>query len=207
MENRISGKKNRVRIGRIAYFSILFSLVFFGTIGVIHAGVNDTAQIHRYIGDESCEVCHSSERIGNQFQKWKNSPHSRAYSDLSSPEAHSIAEKMGIEDPQKSSRCLSCHTTASKASLPEITSSFRKSDGVQCESCHGPGEDYSRYSTMIDPHKAKESGLVAAPGQETCITCHNPSSPTYKKFDYKRDVQKILHRVPASFRKTNKGEE
>ena len=207
MESPISGKKNRVRVGRIAYFSILVSLVFFGSIGVIHAGMNDTSPIHRYVGDESCEVCHSSQRIGNQFQKWKDSPHGRAYTDLSSREAHKVAEKMGIEDPQKSARCLSCHTTAPKASLPEITASFRKSDGVQCESCHGPGEDYSRYSTMIDPHKAKESGLVAVPGQETCITCHNPASPTYKPFDYKRDVQKILHRIPESFRKTNRDEE
>lgn len=193
-----SRKKIWSQIGRIVYPSMICSLIFFGTIGVIHAKMNDAAQLHRYVGDESCEICHSSERIGNQFQSWMRSPHARAYTDLDSIEAQNIARKMGIADPQKSHRCLSCHTTASNASLPEMTSSFRKSDGVQCESCHGPGEDYSRYSTMIDSHKATRAGLVAIPDQKTCITCHNPSSPTYKTFNYKKDVQKILHKIPAN---------
>ena len=203
MADWFSGKKVRIRIGRLIYASLVFSLVFFGAIGVIHAQVNDTASIHRYVGDETCEVCHSSERIGNQFGIWKNSPHARAFTDLSSLNARTIAAKMGISDPQKSPECLSCHTTAPHVGLTGITSSFRQSDGVQCESCHGPGEDYARYSAMVDPHKAASSGLVEVPGEKTCITCHNPSSPTYKTFDYKRDVKKILHKIPARFHREN----
>jgi cytochrome c peroxidase len=44
---------------------------------------------------------------------------------------------------------------------------------------------------------------VEVPGEKTCITCHNPSSPTYKTFDYKRDVKKILHKIPARFHREN----
>jgi nitrate/TMAO reductase-like tetraheme cytochrome c subunit len=198
----LSEKKVRIQCARVAYATTVFSLAFFGTIGVIHAQVNNTDQIHRYVGDETCEICHSSERIGLQFQIWKNSPHALAFKDLASPKAQSLALKMGISNPQKSERCLSCHTTAPKAGLMEITSSFRKSDGVQCESCHGPGEDYSRYSTMMNPHKAAQAGLLSSPGEKTCITCHNPSSPTYQPFDYKRDVQKILHPIPAGFNRS-----
>lgn len=186
---------------RNVYIASLVLIVFFSILGGLHARANESAFMHRYVGDETCEVCHSSQRIGQQFQKWAQSPHAKAFQDLLSPEARQIARKLGIQDPQHDLRCLSCHTTAPGAHLPEVVSTFRKKDGVQCESCHGPGEDYAHFSTMIDPVKSKAAGLVVHPDEKTCKTCHNPASPTYKGFDFKRSMASISHPIPNSFRK------
>ena len=190
-----------MKIARNFYLVSLFSVIFFSVLGGLHAHANERVFLHRYVGDETCEVCHSSIRIGKQFQSWSLSPHARAFEDLGSPEASRIAKKMGISDPMNDLRCLSCHTTAPGAHLSEIVSTFRKKDGVQCESCHGPGEDYSHFSTMIDPVKSREAGLLAKPDEKTCRTCHNPSSPTFKGFDYKKGLTRISHPIPESYRK------
>jgi len=181
---------------RFLYGTSLSIALFFSIFAVLHAGANETGLDHRYVGDETCEVCHSSSRIGKQFQIWSLSPHARAYKDLGSPKALAIAKKMKISNPQRDMRCLSCHTTAPRAHLPEIISTFREKDGVQCESCHGPGEDYSHFSTMIDPIRSKEAGLSIHPDEKTCKTCHNPFSPTFKGFNFKRDVDRIAHPIP-----------
>lgn len=190
-----------VKTSRNLYIASLISIVFFSVLGGLHARANESVFLHRYVGDETCEVCHSSLRIGQQFQRWSRSPHAKAFQDLASPEALRIARRMGIADPQNDLRCLSCHTTAPGAHLPEIVSTFRKKDGVQCESCHGPGEDYSHFSTMIDPVKSREVGLVAKPDEKTCKTCHNPSSPTFKGFDFKKSMAAISHPVPDAYKK------
>lgn len=185
--------------GRFLYLLSLGTVIVLGGLGGLHAHANESVFLHRYVGDETCEVCHSSVRIGKQFQLWSQSPHARAYRDLSSPEALAIGRKMGIANPQQDMRCLSCHTTAPGAHLPEIISTFRKRDGVQCESCHGPGEDYSHFSTMIDPVKRREAGLATHP-EKTCKNCHNPSSPTFRGFDAQKSLAEIAHPVPKSFK-------
>lgn len=178
---------------RLLYGISLSLVVLLPIFGFIHAHANENGVLIRYVGDETCEVCHSSVGIGKQFQKWKRSPHARAYKDLGSPEAMAIARKMNIADPRKDLKCLSCHTTAAGARLPEMISTFRPRDGVQCESCHGPGEDYAHFSVMTDPEKSREAGLISHPDEKTCESCHNPSSPTFRGFDFKKDVVRIAH--------------
>ncbi|MDA8149909.1 MAG: multiheme c-type cytochrome [Nitrospiraceae bacterium] len=185
-----------MRIFRILYGIVLTLIVFVSAFGMIHARANENGVLIRYVGDETCEVCHSSSSIGKQFQIWQRSPHARAYRDLESPEGMTIARKLNIANPQKNPRCLSCHTTAAGTHLPNIISTFRPKDGVQCESCHGPGEDYAHYSVMIDPVKSSKAGLTIHPGEKTCITCHNSSSPTFKEFDYQRALAQIAHPIP-----------
>ncbi|MCL4460437.1 MAG: cytochrome c family protein [Nitrospirae bacterium] len=189
-----------MKSGRLVYSLALVLVVTAGALGGIHAHANENTYFHRYVGDETCEVCHSSARIGNQFQIWKSSPHARAYRDLGSPEALSIARKMGISNPKNDMRCLSCHTTAAGTHLPQVISTFRKRDGVQCESCHGPGEDYAHFSTMIDPVKSRKAGLAAHP-EKSCVTCHNPSSPTFRGFDARKSLAEIAHPVPEKYKK------
>ncbi len=182
-------------------FGVLFLLIICGGgLGMIHAGLAGATGdvfLHRYVGVQSCEACHSAQWLGGQFQIWKAGPHARAFNDLESPEALAIGKRLGVSDPQTDSRCLSCHVTAPGASLAETVSTFRMKDGVQCESCHGPGEDYSHYSVMIHPEKARAAGLSLHPDAASCITCHNPSSPTYKGFDAIRDMKRIAHPLPA----------
>ena len=182
---------------------VAIGLLVLATAGAILETVHARADsvLHRYVGVETCEVCHSSQRIGRQFFVWARSPHARAYKDLTSPEALQIAARLHISDPRHDARCLSCHVTAQGKPLPEILSTFRMTDGVQCESCHGPGEDYAHFSVMISPRKSRMAGLVIRPDEKTCKTCHNPSSPTYKGFDYHAALRQIAHPVPEAYKK------
>jgi len=177
-------------------------LLLLAGAGVVLESVHARADsvLHRYVGVETCEVCHSAKRIGDQFDVWAKGPHARAYIDLSSPQAQAIAARLHVADPTRDGRCLSCHVTAYGKPLPEILSTFRRTDGVQCESCHGPGEDYSHFSVMISPSKSKAAGHLTA-DEATCKTCHNPSSPTYRGFDYHAALREISHPVPEEVKK------
>ena len=51
---------------------------------------------------------------------------------------------------------------------------------------------------MKDKKLAVENGLILhEDGEKFCVSCHNPESPTYKKFNYAESWEKIKHPVPA----------
>lgn len=70
--------------------------------------------------------------------------------------------------PGGQDRCLTCHATDG-----------RKLPAVQCESCHGPGSDYSPPEVMIDPEKAEMAGLVR-PSIVVCERCHENDEPGHR---------------------------
>ena len=96
---------------------------------------------------------------------------------------------MGIDDPQKSEKCLNCHVTGHGVAVEE---------GVGCESCHGPGSEYKTIKVMkkifAGEVKGADYGLIN-PGEAQCKTCHNEKSPTYKTFDFKKKFAEIAHPV------------
>ena len=154
-----------------------------------------------YIGAAGCKTCHKSEKKGNQFGQWEASRHAKAYATLATPAAKEIAKKKGIADPQKDGKCLKCHVTAHGVDPSLIAApkkgkkGFQIEDGVQCESCHGPGSLYKKRSVMKDRKAAVAVGLII-PDEKTCKQCHNEESPTFKSFKYEEMVAKIAHPYP-----------
>ena len=148
-----------------------------------------------YVGIKTCGICHKKEESGNQFAKWQAGPHSKAFETLGTPAAKEAGKKLGVEDPQKSGKCLKCHSTAYNFTEAVTTEKIKPEDGVVCESCHGPGKKYMTKSTMEDKAKAVEAGLIA-PATQSCPLCHNNQSPTFKGFDEKAMVEKIAHPDP-----------
>jgi len=161
-----------------------------------------------YVGVRTCVMCHEKGKTGNQFAKWQNSPHSKAFDLLGTPEAKAIAAKMGVADPKSSGKCLRCHATAYNWTEQIQTRKVRVEDGVVCESCHGPGEAYiSRtdveitlrtdalrlfasptktcvsHLTMDERNKAIAAGLIY-PATQSCTRCHNEQSPAWKPDRY-----------------------
>ena len=127
----------------------------------------------KLVGAFFCARCHDSENKEFVFSKWRLSRHAEAYSVLGTPGARQIARDMKIEGhPQKSPKCLKCHTTGRGDAW---TSSFDKAQGVQCESCHGPGSDYWPEAIMLDPVAAQDAGLKEIT-RETCLKCHGRES-------------------------------
>lgn len=155
-----------------------------------------------YVGVEACSKCHKRETTGNQYGQWQQSKHAKAFATLGTPEAKKIAAAKGIADPQKDGKCLKCHVTAFgvdaslivKGATPE-EKGFVAEDGVQCESCHGPGSQYKARKVMKDKAAAVAAGLVV-PDEKVCKTCHNPESPSYKEFNFAEAKKKIEHPNP-----------
>lgn len=150
----------------------------------------------KFVGADQCGRCHNSKATGQQVQVWREGPHGRAYKTLGSQAAKEVGAKFGVMDPQNSLKCLRCHTTACGESKTRLGDGFKPTDGVQCESCHGAGEQYAKIELMIDSGKSLAAGLVD-PGPSVCQRCHNAEGPTFTGFDYKTAVQKIRHRLAA----------
>ena len=150
---------------------------------------------HKYVGAEKCKMCHNSAAKGAQFTKWTESKHSKAYAALATEEAKKIAQAKGIADPQKAAECLKCHVTGAGAPADQLTDKYKVEDGVECESCHGPGGDYVPMAVMKDPTKAAAAGLLT-PTEATCTGCHNSESPTFKSFDFASMSATIAHPYP-----------
>lgn len=116
------------------------------------------------VGPETCKACHPA-----AYEAWRTSPHARAFDSL--PEKN-----------RKDKRCLSCHA-------PLVDDGFV---AVGCETCHGAGGAYSARYVMRDAELSRAVGLVD-PNEKTCSACHNESTPSLHKFEYKRKLALIEH--------------
>ena len=163
---------------------------------MIAVAIPEEEQTFSYVGVDKCKMCHKTKKSGNQYELWLNGPHAKAYEVLASEQAMNIAKDLGIEDPQKSDQCLSCHVTAHAVDAKLKEETLTMEEGVSCEQCHGPGSAYKKMTLMKDREKAIANGLII-PTEETCLQCHNENSPTYKPFKFEERVKLIAHPVPA----------
>jgi hypothetical protein len=153
---------------------------------------------HKYAGTKMCGMCHKTESAGKQFVIWENSKHAQAYKSLTTPEADNIAKEKGFNTKAvETEYCLKCHTSGYNVDASLLTDKFNISDGVQCETCHGPGSDYKTIKIMKDKKSAVENGLkIYDKPEELCVKCHNEESPAFKGFNFKEMWAKIEHSVP-----------
>jgi len=157
---------------------------------------------NRYIGAKKCKSCHKSDESGNQYGAWEHARHSKAFETLASDKALEAGKTLGIAEPQKADECLKCHTTAFGADAKLIKKGFKADMGVQCESCHGPGEQHmkTRFAAASGDVEVpiEPSEIISAPKEKDCRGCHNPKSPTFEKFCFYEMFEKIRHPRPDS---------
>jgi hypothetical protein len=164
------------------------------------------AAANRYIGAAKCKSCHSSEETGDQYGHWGKAGHSKAFEALASDEAKKLAQEKGIADAQKADECLRCHVTAHGQPEDMIRKGFEPAAGVQCETCHGPGEAHMKArlaaASSEDPSTQKvEAGeIVNSPPADLCVSCHSTDSPSYQPFCYFKAKEKIRHLNPKKER-------
>jgi len=153
---------------------------------------------HTYIGAESCVMCHKTEKQGNQLSIWQNSRHSKAFETLKTEKANQIAKEKGFLKPAAETwECLKCHVTGYNLDASLLGKKFKIEDGVQCETCHGPGSDYKDMKVMKDKELAVKNGLMKHEKLEDfCVTCHNTESPTFVDIKVEESWQKIKHDIP-----------
>ncbi len=159
------------------------------------AGKNDPGDLScKYQGVSSCAstACHNGAGRngikGAEYNTWANNdPHNKAYRVLFDERSLLIAQNLnrgkgGISAlaPQTDPLCLGCHI------LPDITNSSRAprfafSDGVGCESCHGPAQQWLT-THYLDAWKAESVNEKKSQGfantkslrerAEGCAGCH-----------------------------------
>ena len=151
--------------------------------------VDDTE--HEYVGVMACARCHRGAEMGYQFSRWRTSKHARAYAVLGTRAGYEVAARESVNgNPQEAHQCLRCHTTGAERSPDRFVSGFDRTDGVQCEACHGAGSGYSLDAIMRDGPAARKAGLQAVT-EEICMTCHNDAHG--HPFDYDAAVRRIAH--------------
>jgi hypothetical protein len=178
----------------------LLNSLFLVVIGsLMLAMAQDVVANHEIIGAPKCKGCHKA-KTGDQWKIWTESAHARAFNTLASEEARKIASDQGLDDPQAEEACLKCHATRASLGAGAVVSgkaNYTDSEGIGCESCHGPGSNYKPRKIMIDPQAAALAGLVMDSSAGACIQCHNEESPTFKGFDFEKRWAEINHPVPA----------
>jgi hypothetical protein len=84
-------------------------------------------------GPESCAECHLDE-----IAAWRKSAHFKTFNELHrTPEAAAILQKLGLSKMKGETRCMDCHYL----NRPE-EGALQSTNGISCESCHGPGRDW-----------------------------------------------------------------
>ena len=178
---------------KISIIIILFSSILFCQ--------EKTQPKHSFVGAETCGMCHKTEKQGNQFGIWQNSQHSKAYQSLLTEKADKIAKDKGFSTvAAKTPECLKCHVTGYNADPSLLGKKFKMEDGIQCETCHGAGNDYKSIQIMKDKDAAIANGLVLVSDIHTfCVQCHNSESPTFNKdMDLDKMWEKIKHPIPGT---------
>jgi hypothetical protein len=176
-----------------------FLWLFVATLFLAFLPLNASAVEAKYTSERDCSRCHKKALIGNQTKVWKKTKHAKAFESLKSEDALKIAKERGMTTPpHESEECLRCHATAQGLKPEQIEKiPLRLKDGVQCESCHGPGSEYKGNEIMSDHDKSVAAGMWE-PGKDEkiCTKCHNKDSPSFKDFDYEKRKEEIAHPIP-----------
>ncbi len=172
---------------------------------VVDYGAQETPTLvkgaFKYVGATACKKCHvesTGQFPKGAFSVWEGHLHSQAFRSLSRDYTRETAKRvLGIDDPVSDWRCVKCHSTAYGADASQLTETYSDADGVGCEVCHGPGSAYAeidhgpsnadRYSLGF--YKLENLGDREA----VCVSCHNPTSPTYKPFNILAFSREIRH--------------
>jgi hypothetical protein len=119
--------------------------------------------------------------------------HSRAYRVLQYPRSQAIARRLGIGEATSAPMCLGCHATPASATTRGAR--FQTTDGVGCESCHGPASGWlaSHYAVGASHAQNVSRGLVPLADPQAraakCLDCH---------FGSAADGQFVNHRIMAA---------
>jgi hypothetical protein len=104
--------------------------------------------------------------------------HRRANTTLSVARSVQLAAAARLGEPASAARCTVCHAPFADVAAELRVGSLDRTDGVSCESCHGPGEsylrphwrpDYTRADRLAVGLRDLENLYVRA---NVCVACH-----------------------------------
>lgn len=148
----------------------------------------------KFDGAQACQSCHGGgkDSAGTEYSLWTDKDkHAQAFDALANPDVANhpnygkIGANLQIANVQASERCVKCHALAAPENLQG--QKFTIKEGVSCNSCHGPSQDWLKPHAAkgwLDQHRQKmdhkqlltQFGLfdtkpVAARANQ-CVSCH-----------------------------------
>jgi hypothetical protein len=154
-------------------------------------GLNQSTFKHRASTSCASASCHGGGqvgKVGSEHSTWAreavpqltSDPHAKAYSVLFNPVSVRMGQLLGIKEPHKDKRCLTCHAVDS-ASEAETRDQIL-SEGVGCGACHGPADKWisehtlPSWKTTSNRDKWEKFGFVPTKNivarTLNCVSCH-----------------------------------
>ena len=157
------------------------------SLAISASPADQTKEQRKYIGPGSCAAtsCHGSVKpvagsriFQNEYSTWiLQDKHSKAYQALTGQVGERMARILKLETKaEEAQRCLACHALYTTAEQRGRV--FEVSEGVSCESCHGPASAWLGPHTTRDwPHeKSVALGMRDTRGAigrtRLCLECH-----------------------------------
>lgn len=143
----------------------------------------------QYMGPATCAAssCHGSpaplentDILQNEYDSWLHAPapsHVKAYEVLLNPTSRRIMRNLGIRTPaERTKLCLDCHATNVPAAVQ--ANPIELTDGVSCESCHGPASGWIAQHVQRDwtHEQSVAAGMIdqrdVTVRARNCMSCH-----------------------------------
>lgn len=182
MPSRLHSINEFTAVSKTIYHRIAVALVFAA------ATARGADMPGKFLGANSCAStsCHGGGGASqNQYLTWslKDFHSQRPSATLTTARSKQIADALEIKDPAADSRCTSCHMPLHEVPENLRGDSFTASEGVSCESCHGPAGSWIRSHTRTDYTRADRTTAGLRDLQNlyvranTCVACHQVVSP------------------------------
>jgi hypothetical protein len=153
---------------------------------------------HKYVGPGSCSAvaCHggiqprmSTKVLQNEYSTWvSQDKHARGYAVLTEPLGRQMSSILKIGPAEKAQRCLVCHALSEPKE--DKAREFDASEGVSCESCHGPASAWlgphiqasAQHADMVKLGLVDNKSLTVR--SEECLSCHLGSARKDMQVDH-----------------------
>ncbi len=173
----------------------------------------------KFLGSQSCSSssCHGGAgEKSKQYTIWSTHDfhHARPYATLETARSERLAEVLKIGNPALSARCTVCHAPFATVPAERLGHDAAITEGVSCETCHGPAENWIRSHTRPDYTHADR---VAAGMRDlhnlyvranTCVACHQNIDPEIRaaghpELIFELDGQSVT--MPRHWKEENSG--
>jgi len=137
----------------------------------------------KFLGAASCSSsgCHGGGgQNQNQYLVWslKDFHSQRPFATLSTARSKQIADALQVKDPAAETHCTACHAPLVEIPQSRRGEGFQVSEGVSCESCHGPSAGWLRSHTRTDwthsdrVHAGMRDLRNLYVRANNCVACH-----------------------------------